>query len=224
MKVSRCRCGQIWIGVSSIRKILFPFITLLLSTIGSIYPAHGAAVRHEIGALMSPLFGQLKAGGRNYNFYTALGGTVAYRYSITPRLLIEVGYEAQSSGTSLLLHGPDAGLSYSFFGRPSFSLAEEPLSLEVQYPFDVHVMLATWIREHDFSSFLPETAGIFTDTEDLAGKGSLLGGQAGLGIGFDLASSLRLVLRVRYLIGFTSAIEGGSVTGASVQCGLTARL
>lgn len=186
--------------------------------------AHAVTTRHEVAALWSPLLGNLKTGSHTYTFYSIASGAALYRYAITPRFVLEAGYEAQSAGSTMLLHGPDVGVVYSFYGQPSFSYADEPLSLEVVYPFDAHFGIATWLREHDFSSFLADSASIFTTTESLANKGSILGVQAMLGVGFDFGSSLRLLMRARYLSGLTPAIENSGLEAFSVQCGLSAKL
>lgn len=206
----------------TIRSLFFAAALVQIMVIDSL--AQAASDRHEVMALWAPLFGQLKAQDRSYSFYSALGGGVVYRYAVTPWFVIEAGYEAQSSPTSLLLHGPDIGVFYSYYGRPSFSLYEEPLSLAVEYPFEAHIGISTWLREHDFSSFLPKTAGLFTSTQDLANKGRVLGFQTIVGMGFDLGSSMRLVFRTRYLYGLTPAIDNSGLNAMSVQCGLSAKL
>lgn len=180
--------------------------------------------RQDLSVIWSPLFGTVNTTQKAYPFFTAVGSTFLYRYSITPRLLLDLGYEIQNSGTKLAFHGPDLGLAYSFYGRPSFAINDAPVTLAVTYPLEAHVGIGAWIREHDFSPLFPASAALLSQTENFLSKGSVIGIQALLGASIELSADVRLLMRMRFLQGSTSNISGGSIRAASPQLGLTARL
>ena len=187
-------------------------------------PTLAVPPRHEAAAFAAPIYGKLSADGKSYTFFSALGGTALYRYTLNPRLWLEIGYEAQSSGNKVLFHGPELAVAYAFFGRPSVEISEEPISLQILYPFEAHAGFGTWVREYDFSGIFPASAGLFTSTQNLLKKGNLVGAQGFLGMAFEFNANLRLVGRLRYLSGLTPGLVKGSVDAFGVQLGSAGKL
>lgn len=180
--------------------------------------------RQDLAIFWTPLFGTLNTSQKSYPFFAALGSTALYRYSLTPRFLVDVGYELQSGGTKLVLHGPEFGIAYSLYGRPSFVINDTPVTMNVAYPLEVQVGLGGWIREHDFSTLFSASAALSAQSENLVSKGNVTGIQAIAGLSFEWTANVRMLMRLRYLQGFTSNISRGTIRAVSPQLGLTARL